>query len=276
MAPAVVKGRPLTGFRDRVALVTGASSGIGAQLARDLAARGMRLALLARRGDRLAALAAELGGFERALPLVADVSARDEVETAVQRLLARWGRLDLVVNAAGYARHRLFKDEAIEEFARMMAVNYLGVVHTIKAALPAMRSRGEGWIVNVSSVAGRLGQPDEAAYSATKFAVTGLGEALALELAPLGIHVLTAYPALVRTEMFTPDILGRMPPRLLRTFVEAATFTRAVVRGLERGAFEVTWPWHVRLAYVLRALVPGLHRRITAQLRLPVLPDLHA
>jgi len=266
----------LSAPRDRVALVTGASSGIGAQLARDLAARGMRLALVARRADRLDALARELGGAERALALAADVVEHAQVEAVVARVLERWGRIDLLVNAAGCARHRLFKDEPVEEFGRMMAVNYLGVVHAIKAVLPAMRARGEGWIVNVSSVAGKLGQPDEAAYSATKFAVTGLSEALVYELAPLGIHVMTVYPALVRTEMFTPDVLARMPANLVRTFLEPAAFTRVVLRALERGRYEVTVPWHVRIAYALRTLLPGVHRRITARLRLPVLPDLRA
>ena len=263
-------------FAGRVGLVTGASSGIGAQLAGELGARGMRLALLARRGDRLEALARALGGDERAIPIVADVADRAQVDAAVARVVDRWGGLDVLVNAAGYARHRLFKDEAVAEIARMMTVNYLGVVHAIQAALPSMRRRGEGWIVNVSSVAGRLGQPDEAAYSATKFAVTGLSEALALELGPLGIHVLTVYPALVRTEMFTPEILARMPPRLLRTFVEPEVFARAVLRALQRGAYELTVPWHVRIAYVLRVLCPGLQRRITARLRLAALPDLRA
>src|SRR5262249_54298853 len=89
-----------------------------------------------------------------------------------------------------------------ETFARLMEINYLGTVWTIRAALPAMRRRGEGWIVNVSSVAGKLGQPDESAYTASKFAVTGLSEALACELAPLGIHVMTVYPA---------SLLGRLP-----------------------------------------------------------------
>jgi uncharacterized protein len=262
----------LTDFRGRTAIVTGASSGIGAQLARDLAARGMRVALLARRLDRLEALAAELGA-DRTLAVSCDVADRASIEAAMARVRAAWGRIDLLVNNAGYGHHGLFKDEPLDEFERMMRTNYLSVVWAIRAVLPDMRARGEGWIVNVSSVAGKLGQPDEAAYTASKFAVTGLTEALAIELAPLGIHVMAVYPALVRTEMFTPEILARMPERATRTFLDAPVFTRAVLRALERGRHEVTVPWYVRIAYAIRTLFPGLYRRITRDLRLPILPD---
>jgi 3-oxoacyl-[acyl-carrier protein] reductase len=267
--------RRLVDFRDRVGVITGASSGIGAQLARDLAARGMHVALLARRQDRLQALADECSQRGvTAIPIVCDVSQRESVVSAIARAVERLGQIDLLVNSAGYVRHTLFKDHDVADIERMMRTNYLGTVYAIKAALPAMRARRQGWIVNVSSVAGRLGQPDEAAYSATKFAVTGLSEALAYELAPLGIHVMTVYPALVRTEMFTPEVMARMPPRVQGTFMEAPAFTAAVLRALARGRYEVTVPGYVKIAFAMRTLLPALHRRITRGLRLPVLPDL--
>src|SRR5262249_60250097 len=93
------------------------------------------------------------------------------------------------------------------------------------------------------------------------------------EVAPLGIHVLAVYPALVRTEMFTPEVLARMPERVKGTFVEPAVLTAAVIRGLERAQHEVTVPRYVRLGYLVRLLFPGAFRRMTAKLRLPVLPD---
>jgi len=189
-------------------------------------------------------------------------------------VVERYGQVDLLVNNAGYGRHVLFKDHDVADIERMMRTNYLGTVYMTKAVLPAMRARGRGWIVNISSVAGRLGQPDEAAYSATKFAVTGLSEGLAFELTPLGIHVMVVYPALVRTEMFTPEVLARMPKQALRTFLEPPAFSRQVLRALERGQFEVTVPRYVGLVYAIRALLPALHRRIITRIRLPVLPDL--
>jgi len=267
--------RGLADFRDRVAVVTGASSGIGAQLARDLAARGAHVALLARRLDRLTGLAEELGGQGiTAVPIICDVADRASVDAAMATVIREFGHVDLLVNSAGYVTHTLFKDHDVADIERMVRTNLLGIVYTIKAVLPGMRARRQGWIVNLSSVAGRLGQPDEAVYSATKFAVTGLSEGISYELEPLGIHVMTVYPALVRTEMFTDAVLARMPERAKRTFVDPPVFTRAVLRALARGAYEVTVPTYVNIAYVMRAMFPGWHRRITARLRLPVLPDL--
>ena len=184
------------------------------------------------------------------------------------------GHVDLLVNNAGYVTHALFKDHDVDDMERMVQTNLLGTIYTMKAVLPSMRARRQGWIVNLSSVAGKLGQPDEAVYSATKFAVAGLSEGISYELEPLGIHVMTVHPALVRTEMFTAEILARMPPRAKRTFIEPPEFTRGVLRALARGRYEVTVPGYVNIAYVIRALLPSLHRRITARLRLPVLPDL--
>src|SRR6058998_637166 len=176
-----------TGYRGAVGVVTGASSGIGAQLARDLAQRGMRVALLARREERLRELAEELvkrGG--EAVAIACDVADRASVDGAIRGVVERYGQVDLLVNNAGYGRHVLFKDHDVADIERMMRTNYLGTVYGVHAVLPAMRARGRGWIVNIASVAGKLGQPDEVAYSATKFAVTGLSEGLAFELTPLG------------------------------------------------------------------------------------------
>ena len=265
----------LTEYRGTAGIVTGASSGIGAQLARDLAARGMRVALLARRAERLKEVAAGIraaGG--EALVVQCDVAERASVESAVRAALDRHGRLDLLVNNAGYGRHVLFKDHDVADIERMVRTNLLGIVYTMKAGLPAMRAQGRGWIVNLSSVAGKLGQPDEAVYSATKFAVAGLSEGLSYELAPLDIHVMTVYPALVRTEMFTPEVMARMPRGAERSFLTPADFSRRVLRALARGKYEVTVPSYIGIAYLIRALIPGPFRRMTARARLPVLPDL--
>src|SRR5262245_46568518 len=139
--------RDLTG---RVAIVTGASSGIGAGLARALAARGAKLALVARRADRLDSLAKEIEDRHgTALPLACDVEDRAAVEAAAARALEHFGRIDLLVNNAGYNNHALFKDHDVDDIARMMRVNYLGIVYWIKAVLPTMRARGEGWVINL-------------------------------------------------------------------------------------------------------------------------------
>jgi short-subunit dehydrogenase len=269
--------RGLSDFRGRIAIVTGASSGIGEGLAREIARLGARVALVARRTDRLEAIAADIeraGGS--AFAVSCDVGQREQVDAACTEVVARYGRVDLLVNNAGYNTHTLFKDHDVADIERMIRVNLLSVVYWTKAVLPAMRDHGEGWIVNLSSLAGKLGQPDEAVYAATKFAVTGLSESLAYEFDPLGIHVMCVYPALVRTEMFTPEVLARMPKRVQRTFIDVPTFCHAVLDALRRGAYEVTVPRYVGIAYFIRLFAPRMFRRQTARLRLPAIPNLTA
>ncbi len=268
----------MPGLRDlagRIAVVTGASSGLGRGLARAVAVRGAHVALVARRKDRLEELASEIrdqGGTALVVPC--DVGSPEAIEEAAARVLEEYGRIDLLINAAGYARHLLFKDQDPADAEHMMRVNYFGVANWVRAALGPMRQQGEGWIVNLSSFAGRLGQPDEATYAATKFAVTGLTESLAMELEPLGIHVMCVYPVLVRTEMFDDATLARMPERTRNSFIEVEEFCDTVLAALARGAFEVTVPRRFGLVYLIRLLFPGMMRRQTAAIRLPILPDL--
>lgn len=267
----------MPGLRDlqgRTAVVTGASSGLGRGLARAIAARGARVALVARREDRLQALADEIraaGG--EALVVPCDVAVPESIDAAARTVIESFGGIDLLVNAAGYAKHILFKDQTPADAERMMNVNYFGVANWVRAALPPMRKRGAGWIVNVSSFAGKLGQPDEASYAATKFAVTGLSESLAMELEPLGIHVMCVYPVLVRTEMFDEATLDRMPERTKNSFIEVEEFCDTVLAALARGAYEITVPRRFGLVYLIRLLFPGMIRKQTAAIRLPILPD---
>ncbi len=264
----------LRDLRGRSAVVTGASRGRARALATAPAAGGAGAAGAARRAEPLEALAAEIaarGGNAIALPC--DVANPEQITGAADRVQAEFGRIDLLVNAAGYARHVLFKDQSPEEAEHMMAVNYFGAERWIRAVLPGMRERREGWIVNLSSFAGRLGQPDEASYAATKFALTGLSESLAMEFAPLGIHVLVVHPVLVRTEMFDEETLSRMPTTTAKAFIEVEDFCETVLAALARGAFEVTVPRRFGLVYLIRLLFPGLMRRQTAAIRLPILPD---
>jgi short-subunit dehydrogenase len=268
----------MAGLRDyagRVAVVTGASSGIGAELAAQLAVRGMRVALVARQQDKLEALAARIraaGGT--ASVHGCDVSQRASVDSCAAEVQKTHGRLDLLVNCAGYVKHILFKDHDTDDIERMMRTNYLGLVYWIKQALPLMRGRGEGWIVNFSSFAGLVSQPDESAYTASKFAITGLSEALACEFKPLGIHVLCVYPVLVDTAMFTPEVLARMPEETKTRFMPADKFAAETLKALERGEHHVVLPRSYRGVVVLKALFPGMMTRKIASVRFKALKDL--
>ena len=185
-------------------LITGASSGIGAATART-AAGSYRLVLAARRLEELEALAAELGGEERALAVRCDVTEWDQVEAMAAAALDRFGRIDVVFANAGFGATRGFLEESVEHWRSMVLTNVYGAALTIRATLPHLLERGDGHFLITSSVAGRRALPGSL-YSATKWAATAIGEALRAELRQMhenkGIKVTLIEPGMVDTDFF--------------------------------------------------------------------------
>jgi short-subunit dehydrogenase len=254
--------RRLTSYSGLSALVTGASSGIGRLLALRMAERGARLALVARRADELERLAEEIrsaGGEAEALPC--DVAERGQVESAVARALERFGAIDVLVNNAGYGHHRTFVEWDLADMERMLRVNYLGTLYFTRLLLPQMLERQRGWLVFVSSVAGRIATPGESAYAASKFAMLGLAQALSLEVEESGVQVLTVCPGAIRTPFFDDEALRRMPPVALRAMVEPEGLVEAILRALRKGQRELTHPRWIAAGYIVQALAPGFMRR---------------
>lgn len=254
--------RRLTSYAGLRALVTGASSGIGRGLALRLAREGAKVALVARRESELEALASEIrrgGGEARVEPC--DVADREQAQACAARVLDAWGGVDLLVNNAGYGHHRPFLEWDVADMERLMRVNYFGSLYFTKSLLPGMVERGKGWIVFVSSVAGRIATPDESAYAATKFAMEGLAAALSIEVEDAGVHVLTVRPGVIRTPFFDAEALDRMPPVSKRQFVEPERLVDAVFAALARGRRELTFPRWIATGYLVQALAPGLMRR---------------
>lgn len=194
----------------KVALVTGASSGIGAAAARLLVAEGVRVVLVARRGERIEALAAELGPAAWALP--ADVADAGQVAAVFARVRERFGGLDLLFNNAGLGVHAPFEHSDPADWTRMIDANLYGVLHCTRAAIPLLRGRPGAMICSVSSVGGRYGVANWAVYSATKFAVVGFHDALRKELGEEGIRVAVIEPGAVRTE-FGANVADAMAER---------------------------------------------------------------
>jgi NADP-dependent 3-hydroxy acid dehydrogenase YdfG len=195
-------------LRNTVALVTGASSGIGHATARALAAQGAAVALVARRKDRLDALITEIereGGC--ALAIAGDIGDRATAEDAVRRTVEHFGRLDILVNNAGLMLLGSVTDADVDEWERMIAVNQRGLLYMTKAALPHLRAAAEdplrrvADIVNISSIAGRKAWANYAVYSMTKFGVNGFTEALRQEVGPSHIRVSVLEPGAVKTEL---------------------------------------------------------------------------
>jgi NADP-dependent 3-hydroxy acid dehydrogenase YdfG len=185
---------------DPVFLITGASSGIGAATARAAVGAGYRVALAARSEGKLQALAGELGGDGRALALRCDVTSWEDQERMVAAALEAFGRVDVTFANAGFGARRGFENETPEFWREMVLTNVLGVAYTIRATLPAMRD-STGHYVITSSVAGR--RPMQGSlYSASKFAVTAMGESLRQELNSTGVRVTVVEPGMVDTPFF--------------------------------------------------------------------------
>jgi len=236
-------------LKGKTALVTGASSGIGEAAARRLVEHGVKVALAARRGDRLAALAAELsatGG--EVISVVTDVTVRDQVDALARAARDAFGQIDILVNNAGIMPLSFMKNLHVEEWERMVDVNIKGVLYAIAAVLPDMCARKSGHIVNVSSVAGRRLFPSGAVYCGTKFAVTAISEGLRAELsASDGIRVTAIEPGAVATELTQtitdPAVIEMFGARQMRR-LEADDIARAVI-------YAVSQPPHVDVAEIL-------------------------
>jgi len=185
----------------KVALVTGASSGIGEAVALTLAGAGAKVVFSARRADRLAALEARIareGG--EAMALAGDVVVEEDAAAAVAGTLARFGRLDILVNSAGIIQAGSARNANVAEWRRVMDVNFFGIVHACKAALEPMLAQGSGDIVNISSTSGRRTAKLFGAYSPSKFAVNSYSESLRQDVGAAGIRVCVVEPGATESE----------------------------------------------------------------------------
>jgi len=189
-------------LKDRIALVTGASSGIGEATALALAEQGAKVAIAARRKDRLDQLAAKLSGLgAEPLVLAADLASEAEAQRIVEETQAHYGRLDILVNNAGVMYLEPVAEADLGRWRHMLELNVLSMIASTQAVLAGMRARREGHIVNISSVAGRVANPNAAAYAATKFGVVGFSESLRREVYKDNIRVSVIEPGMVDTEL---------------------------------------------------------------------------
>lgn len=227
----------------QVVLITGASSGIGAATARLLARHGMRVALVARRRDRLAALEQEIrrdGGEAMAFPAdLADPAARRGVVEAVEAL---WGPVEILINNAGFGYYGTVAETPWEVIERMFAVNVLAMIDLARLVIPRMQAMGHGHILNVASVAGHIATPPLTVYSATKFAVVGFSEGLRRELGPYGIHVTVISPGPVRTEFSRAASGLEVDPGEVPGGLAPEAVARAIWRALRRPVPEIVIP----------------------------------
>ena len=237
---------------DRVAIVTGASSGIGWELARQLAEQGYGVGLVARREAslrELETLITSAGG--RAVAAVADVGIRQEVEAAFQHVRAKLGPIDLVIANAGIGKATFLDPVNIADVEEMVRINLLGVVYTLSAALPEMLARKSGHLVAVSSLAGLRGLPGESAYCASKAAVIAYLEGLRIHLRGTGVRATTISPGFVKTPMTAKTDPAHMP-----LVMDAPTAARSMIRAILRGKKVYNFPWRLTMLVKLSRLLP--------------------
>src|SRR5215467_9671597 len=240
-------------IRGTTVVITGATSGIGRETALEFARSGANIVAAGRRKDRLLDLANQIcaaGGQALAIPT--DVSDQEQVIALVEQTVEHFGRLDTLVNNAGVGLAARFEDQSIEDFRRVMDVNFWGAVYASKAALPQMRRQPAGGVImNISSIMGKRGVPFETAYCASKFALAGFSEALRTEVMSDKIDVSTIFPGAVETEIFqtssnqtglqVPGFLPKFPARqLARIIVQNARLPQPeIVAAMDAQAIDL-------------------------------------
>ncbi len=241
-----------------IAVVTGASSGLGRRMAIELARHGAVVTAVARRRERLEQLADEMRRRSADSGFVAcDVSDTDRFVAVLGEVEAQHGRIDVLVNDAGIGEP---EGEGLEPYRKVMETNFFAPVAGTLTVLPGMRARRHGAVVNVSSDSGRAPTPGETAYSASKAALSAFTEALSFEVEGDGVHLHVLYPGWVPTEMTQQEgDAGRLPPKLVRRTDDQ--IAKLLIDGLGGPRLELDATRIARLAPVGRALFPRAYRR---------------
>jgi short-subunit dehydrogenase len=235
----------------QVALVTGASSGIGWQLARQLALEGCKVGLVARREAPLRELAAQIAAIGgTAVPVAADVGARDQIETAFAAVRAAFGPVDLVVANAGVGRPTLLDPVNMTDVEDTFRINLMGVVYTLSAALPEMLARKSGHLVAISSLAGYRGLPSESAYCASKAAVNVYMDGLRIHLRGTGVRATTICPGFVTTPM-TATNKFHMPQLMTAEYA-----ARKMIGAIRAGKKVYNFPWRLHMMVKMSRWLP--------------------
>ncbi|MBI4461800.1 MAG: SDR family oxidoreductase [Acidobacteria bacterium] len=252
-------------LRDQVAIVTGASSGIGAAIARAFAAEGASLVLAARSEERLREVADSLAGAKRTVIVPTDVRELGQVRRMVERTVEEFGGVDILVNNAGIGMYAPYDQADWAYFRELWEVNFFAAAYAMREVLPLMKQRRRGTIVNISSVAGRIPLPFLSSYCSTKFALNALSDGVRTEVAGDGIRVVVICPGRVQTPFHSRAYYheGHTGYRgRIGRGITAERVARATLRAVLSGQREVVIPWVLRLAIGFRKLFPALTDRL--------------
>jgi short-subunit dehydrogenase len=247
----------------KVAVITGASMGIGEDIARLFAREGAGLVLCSRDLGRVEAARQRIGAGENAISVACDVSRRDQVDALVRAAMARFGRIDILVNNAGFGLNDSLAELDMAQCRQLFETNLFGAMECMQAVIPIMRQQGGGDIVNISSVSGHISMPYMSVYAASKHGMQAIGRAARLELARHNINVLTVSPGYIATDFGRNMLKGKSAQRSssARYGAKAEVVAHATLRGLLKRKREVVVPWFYRIAIKLYENFPGLLER---------------
>lgn len=243
-------------FKERVVLITGASSGIGRESAIEFAKLGASIVLVSRTKEKLEQVADELRKFNvTTLTCQCDVSDKDQVKEMSKTVLEKFDSVDILVNNAGFAIYGSVSDLSIDEIESQMETNYFGMVYCIKNFLPSMLNKKSGHIVNVASVAASFGLPGIASYCASKFAMLGFSEGLKHELKNSGVGITVVSPIMVRTNFFEHPSFENIS-KFSPTSLSSKTVAKAILKAANSPRLEIIVPSVVRGAIWMKNTFP--------------------
>ncbi|ANF98149.1 SDR family NAD(P)-dependent oxidoreductase [Paenibacillus bovis] len=249
-------------LENKVILITGASSGLGAGVAPLLLEQGAIPILTARSEDKLVQLSRGLNGPHEIIRM--DVQSAEEIEQAVRQVMDKYGRIDILLNNAGYGQFKSIQEMELEEYSEMMDVNYMGIVRCTRAVLPYMLAAGSGQIVNVASLAGKFATAKSTAYTATKHAVLGFTNSLRQELRGTGITVSSINPGPISTAFFErADPSGEYVRNVSGFMLPPGRVCREIVRVMRKKKEESDLPGIAAFGLRLYTLCPRLVDRLT-------------
>ncbi len=248
-------------MKDKVVLISGASSGIGAWTAALLAEKGAIPILTGRNRARLEEEARRIKG--KCAYYVMDVTKQEQIDQTVEAIIRKYGKIDILLNNAGYGQFESFADMPAESFSAMMDTNYMGIVRCVKAVLPQMLKRGSGHIVNIASMAGKIPSAKSTSYTATKHAVLGFTNSLRMEMRPLGIAVSAVNPGPIDTAFFTlADPSGSYVSNVRWFMMKPRYVAKKIVSVMERRKEEVDLPLAAAIGIKLYGIVPRFADRV--------------
>lgn len=243
-------------FKNKVVLITGASSGIGKETAIQFAKLGANIVLVARRKDKLEQVESKLKDFHvSTLVCQCDISKKDQVKEMSKAVFEKFDSVDILVNNAGFAIYGSISDLTIDEIESQMETNYFGMIYCIKNFLPLMIQKKSGHIVNVASVAASFGLPGIASYCASKFAMLGFSEGLKHELKDTGVGITVVSPIMVRTDFFDHSSFEKMP-KYSPTSLSSKTVAKTILKAANSPRLEIIVPSIVRGAVWMKNTFP--------------------